>query len=56
MNNCGKYLQSRFSNIARILPRMAVAVTLLSGGGAALLYGSGAALAEAPLTVELLTF
>jgi len=48
MNNSGKYLQLRFSNIVRILSRMAVAVTLLSGGGAALLGGSGAALAEAP--------
>ncbi|WP_262696455.1 hypothetical protein [Kordiimonas aquimaris] len=48
MNNSGKYLQSRLSNISRILPRIAVAATLLTGSGTILLSGSDAALAEAP--------
>ena len=48
MNNSGKNLQSCLSTIARLLPRMAVAVSLLSGGGAALFTGGGAAFAEAP--------
>lgn len=48
MNNNGKYLQSHLSNITRKLPRVAIAIALMSGGGAALFNGSGEALAQAP--------
>lgn len=46
MNNSGKYLKSRLSNLARMLPRMALVATLMSAAGAALVSGSGEALAQ----------
>lgn len=48
MNNSVKILQTFLLKRARALPFMAVAATILSGGGTVLLGGGGTALAEAP--------
>ncbi len=48
MKNSGKYLLSGLSNTVRMLPRVALAATLMSGAGEALVNGGGEAFAQVP--------